>query len=749
MGWLNINGNWIGRNSGKLWSSYWTTSNVVTAVQSATTKMDLYFTGERAISIERAGIDMVFAEIATITAGVKYYQDTVTANTLYFYRYREYSGTNYSEYSNVANNIIGNLSTTVKGEWLFNEGSGTTAIDTAGSNNGTIIGATYVDGYSSKALSFNGVAGQNHVLIGDVLDDIIAGANKKFAIEAWIKPGLNNLTGNVIVSKFDLTNKIYSFYWGIFTESKLRLYWTEGIDGNNPTAYKVHKASTAITDTNKWYHVLMQYDGTVVDYNARITMYVDGVKETVSLDSGSGAPVSILDKANNLAIGAAINNIGVSALNFNGLIDSVKIYDTRHLENNIVFNDQGKTNPSVLYDLTTSEDELYIMTQEGFETEIYLYKSADGLTFSSVKTLARVDEEHLEAKEIIRRPDGKYIIYYSWDHSAGRRKIGAFLSDTNDIDGDWTDQDTIITCTGVTNQKYAIGVAYNDGVYYGFVNLYDGANTWIDLYTSRDGLTWTLFKENWVPLGTSGGWEGGMIFSGKDLIEKDNNWYYYYSGSPEIHSHGYPFDFHIGLATIGYQRIGGIEGAGTLVTSAFTATKGLFINAFATGMTVELLDASDDSVLSGYSKDDMDAMTGDTYSTEVKWGGNSIPTDQDVKLKFYLTGFAKLYAYDAGSQQDSLVDTLYVDTLTSSTYMTNVPTKYASNPIFETGINKGIWDYEKRYTSIIEIDGIYKMYYLGVTNETTTRFFTCLATSTDGITWIKPELGLIDYTGIY
>lgn len=31
------------------------------------------------------------------------------------------------------------------GEWLFNEGSGTTALDTAGNNPGTITGATYTD----------------------------------------------------------------------------------------------------------------------------------------------------------------------------------------------------------------------------------------------------------------------------------------------------------------------------------------------------------------------------------------------------------------------------------------------------------------------------------------------------------------------------------------------------------------------------------------------------------------------------
>lgn len=731
----------------KSWSSYWTTSNVITAVQSAVTKMDLYFTGLRAISIERAEIDMVFSEIATINAGVKYYQDTVTANKLYFYRYREYSGTHYSDYSNVANNVIGNLSTAVKGEWLFDEGSGLTAIDTAGDNNGTIKGATYVEGISGTALSFNGVANANHVLIGDVLDDIFAGVNKKFAIEAWVKPGVNNMTLNEIISKVDFTNKIYAYLIGLSTGSKVALYWTDGTDGVGPDKWKVNLGSTAITDTDKWYHIVVEYDGTITDYNSRCKIWVDGVRETVTLVAGAGAPVSIKDKTSRLCIGASIDAAGVSSRNFNGLIDSVKIYDTVQSDNNIVLKSYA-ANPAVIYDETVAEEYRYAMTIEGTLIPLYLFKSSDGLTFTEFKQLSRADEEHVEAKEIIRRPDGKYIIYYSHGHSISRRKIGAFLSDTNDINGMWTDQDTLIDCTSVYEQKYSIGVEYNEGIYYGFVSLYNGSEIKIDLYTSRDGLAWTLFKEDWIPLGASGAWDDGMIMSGRELLKEGNDWRFYYAGHGEPHA-TYPRGGSVGLAIIGYQRIGGIEGIGTLVTSAFTATEGLFINAFATGLTVELLDSSDDSVIAGYSKDDMDLITGDTYSSEVKWGGNSIPTDQEVKLKFYLSGSAKLYAYDAGSQQDSLVDALYVGTLTGSTYLTNIPVKYASNPIFEPATAKGIWDREKLYCNVLKVGSQYKMYYSAGSVETTPKGVSCLATSTDGITWTKPVVGLFDFTSVY
>src|SRR2546422_5503908 len=41
--------------------------------------------------------------------------------------------------------------------WTFDEGSGTTALDSSGNNHtATIVGATYVAGQSNTALSFNG-----------------------------------------------------------------------------------------------------------------------------------------------------------------------------------------------------------------------------------------------------------------------------------------------------------------------------------------------------------------------------------------------------------------------------------------------------------------------------------------------------------------------------------------------------------------------------------------------------------------
>jgi hypothetical protein len=70
------------------------------------------------------------------------------------------------------------------GYWSFDEGEGTIAHDYSGnSNDGTIYGATWVDGKVGKALSFDGV--DDYVRVNDSSNFDITDA---ITIEAWIKP---------------------------------------------------------------------------------------------------------------------------------------------------------------------------------------------------------------------------------------------------------------------------------------------------------------------------------------------------------------------------------------------------------------------------------------------------------------------------------------------------------------------------------------------------------------------------------
>ncbi len=68
--------------------------------------------------------------------------------------------------------------------WTFDEGSGTTALDSSGNNHsGTILGATYVAGRSNTALSFNG--SNNFVFTSDAASGGTAGAGLDMGPRDW------------------------------------------------------------------------------------------------------------------------------------------------------------------------------------------------------------------------------------------------------------------------------------------------------------------------------------------------------------------------------------------------------------------------------------------------------------------------------------------------------------------------------------------------------------------------------------
>ncbi len=311
--------------------------------------------------------------------------------------------------------------------------------------------------------------------------------------------------------------------------------------------------------------------------------------------------------------------------------------------NNNLYLGAGSFNAGVVYDASAPSDRKYVAIHEhrvGDTSggDLYIYKSSDGISWSLARTVVP-PVAYVEAKEIVQRPDGRYIAYYTFGHDTDNRKLAASISDTTDPTGTWTNYGTVIETTVSTAQKYSIGVEIIGELYYGMVSDYNATTELIemDLYVSRNGLTWTLVKDKWLPLGISGQWDDSMTMNGKSLIHEGNELRFYYSGFAENHAHAVPRDARIGLATVGYQRIGEVVGNGTLITNAFQPTDDLTLNGnFTDNFKVEVLDADDDSVITGFSQADFDPIIGDTYSTEATWEGVSIPTDQEVKLKFYI-----------------------------------------------------------------------------------------------------------------
>jgi len=271
-----------------------------------------------------------------------------------------------------------------------------------------------------------------------------------------------------------------------------------------------------------------------------------------------------------------------------------------------------------------------------------------------------------------RRSDGRWINYTQhWDYPAVFRSIGAYASDTENLDGDWTDLGTIIPGgPGATNQRHSMHTSKVGGLVIGMVEQY--YNYFTELHISRGGADFYVKDLTWVSCGSGGSWDALWLIPSQGVIynQTENEWWHFYaSAATDPTGAPFPWDAYVGLAKIGYLRIGQIAcntGTGYVVTKPISPQLAtMYVNFVADGagdkIEVELLNASDDSVITNFAQTDCDDLTGDSYSTEVTWGANKITdcTESLVKIKFYLTmttNDVKLHAYMIGDEADCFYD---------------------------------------------------------------------------------------------
>ena len=188
----------------------------------------------------------------------------------------------------------------------FDESSGTTVKDESGhGNDGTIHGATWVDGISGKALSFDGV--DDYVECGSHSSLNMA---DEITIEAWVKPASSGERDwGRIVDKLDgSTRKGYSFHMlGGTSQLNVKFYansegiWLIGTDDS--------------TNKNEWTHVAVTYDKDAGFNNLKI--YINGILDNQGTD---------VDAITTSSVNFQIGNSRSFARAFDGIIDEVAIY---------------------------------------------------------------------------------------------------------------------------------------------------------------------------------------------------------------------------------------------------------------------------------------------------------------------------------------------------------------------------------------------------------------------------------------
>ncbi|MDD5750851.1 MAG: LamG domain-containing protein, partial [Candidatus Pacebacteria bacterium] len=145
--------------------------------------------------------------------------------------------------------------------WTFDNISGTTVYDDSGNdNNGTISGATVVDGVVDKALSFDG--NNDYVAIGnDSAFENIEG----ITVSAWVYLDTVGVTGAAIVSKYwDGSDRSWYLY---LIPAGFRFLCSTDSQNDNDAAYD----STAVLP-GEWYHVAGMWNPA----DGVIRIYVNG-----------------------------------------------------------------------------------------------------------------------------------------------------------------------------------------------------------------------------------------------------------------------------------------------------------------------------------------------------------------------------------------------------------------------------------------------------------------------------------------
>ncbi len=187
--------------------------------------------------------------------------------------------------------------------WAFDEGTGSTAYDTVGSNDGTFAAGNSAPSWvsedqciSGKCLRFDG--SDDYVQIPS--NSTIGNLTSSLTVSGWIR--LNSVSG---------TQRIFGSYRGASHDG-----FAFGTNGTNLifTSYSIKDyISSGITLTaNRWYYITA-----VLDSNYDVTFYVDGKQiETVTHNAASVANTDDI-----FLIGADGTEY------FKGYIDEVKVYN--------------------------------------------------------------------------------------------------------------------------------------------------------------------------------------------------------------------------------------------------------------------------------------------------------------------------------------------------------------------------------------------------------------------------------------
>ncbi len=199
--------------------------------------------------------------------------------------------------------LTNSASAELVGWWKFDDGSGTTALDSSGKgNDGTLQGdPQWVEGQFGGALEFDGSG--DYVDCGNAASLDIYGADAQVTIALWVNtPNVSQVHGSLV------TKGEWSEGYSLLIKGEPRKLWAADSDTT---------LSAEPLTNNEWYHVAVTTDGPTGEVKFYINGQLSGVRNKNTTGIGqTDIPISI-----------AREQYGAGRWYFNGTIDDVRIYN--------------------------------------------------------------------------------------------------------------------------------------------------------------------------------------------------------------------------------------------------------------------------------------------------------------------------------------------------------------------------------------------------------------------------------------
>jgi titin len=283
---------------------------------------------EAGFSIERSTDGVNFTQVNTVGVNVTSYTDSnLTPESKYYYQVRAYNSYNtlsYSAYTNIASATTLSVGQQAPVDlYHFDAGTGTTALDSAGTNTGTLVGTTLPTWVApgrvgAAALSFSGTGtynqtNQSAVQLSSDLSPILGSTS---SIDAWIKTtqvGNNTHWQAPAITGVEQASGGNDINWGTLNAAgDIGIYV-----GDAGGVY-----STSPVNDGQWHNVAMTRNATT----GVVQLYVDGVSQgTGTYDTGN--------KTSQIKFIGALGDVASDGVTptganyFNGQIDEVRIYN--------------------------------------------------------------------------------------------------------------------------------------------------------------------------------------------------------------------------------------------------------------------------------------------------------------------------------------------------------------------------------------------------------------------------------------